>query len=263
MKNIKGGEGMTKNITVKYDNSFNKTSLNVLTKVQTNVLLAVFSRMSESLRESSIEDDCVAQFSFSELRELTGSKNIKIEVIKKSLDAILDTKVEYFIDNNYTKANLFSDYTINEKGNAVITLTGNMKNKLIINNNQYTILMLDEYTSLKNMYAKELYRILRQFRHSGLAIKTKEDLLKVMRPPKSYDEYEFIRKALLPAIEENKQYFEDLTVNIDRNKLPGVVQFTFKKHERTKPKDLKQYKNMKEIEDEIELMEYLAQNGMV
>lgn len=246
------------NRIVKYDNKFNKTSLSLLTKVESDVLLSVLSRMDKM---SSEDDRYVAEFTFKEIREMTGAKHLKTSRIKNTFDTLLDTKVEFFTGNTYSKGNLFSHYSLEDKTTAKIVLTKNMTKQLIPINKEYTILKLDEYINLPNTYSKEVYRLLRQFRHSGLTMISKDDLYNLLSPPKSYNEYDFIRKVILPAIEENEIHFEDLSVNITGNNLPNVIKFIFKPHKRMKGKD---YSNDVESElkkeDEEDLIEYIKRN---
>jgi|GEM_PF-3845857 len=248
-----------KNI-VKYDNSFNRTSLTLFTKVQSDVLISVLSHMHKS--SSKYNNKYATVFSFSEIREMTGSKNLHTSKIKKALDALLDTKVEYYKDGSFTKANLFSHYKVNEDGKAEIVLTDYMSEKLTLNSSEYTILALDEYVKLPNNYSKELYRILRQFKHSGVRIIAKQELIRMMNPPKSYNEYDFVRKVLFPAIEENKAFFEGLSVNVKgKNVLPDKVEFKFKAHKKNNTYDKYKNKKYKENDMEDELLAHIRKHS--
>lgn len=245
---------MEKSKIVKYDNTFNKTSLSLLTKVQADVLLSVLAQMGKD----STEEDCyVATFTFKEVRQMIGAEHMQLYRIKQVFDTLLDTKVEFFTDDTYEKGNLFSHYSITGTKEARIVLTRNLTDKLITNSKEYTILNLNEYIELPNGYAKELYRILRQFRHSGMRLIAKEELINMMKPPKSYNEYDFVRKVLLPAIEENKAYFKNLTVNVgDKNNLPRTVRFMFMpqdKHE--------SFQSKTEREVNADLLEYVKANA--
>lgn len=222
---------MKDNKLIKYDNTFNKTSLTLFTKVQSDVLISILSRMCQS--QSKDNSNYKAVVSFKEIREMTGSKNLHTSKIKLALDKILDTKVEFYRNNRFVKANLFSHYEVNTKDTVEIVLTDYMSEKLTLNSNQYTILELDEYVRLPNSYSKELYRMLRQFKHSGIRVIPKDELIRMLNPPKSYNEYDFVRKVLLPALEENKVFFENLSVNVgEKNVLPNPVEFKFKAHKK-------------------------------
>lgn len=249
---------MTKknNSIVKYDNSFNKTSLSLLTKVQSDILMAVLQRMGKEVKKNENGNDCyVASYSFNEIRNMTNNLSLKSKRIKEMFDELLDTKVEIFEGDRYTKANLFSHYTLTGKSVAEITLSSELTKKLIIDNSEYTILNIDEYVELPNTYSKELYRILRQFRHSGIRIITKLELLQVLSPPKSYNEYNIIRKVILPALENNKTHFQNLSVNIEGNEIPNVVKFTFTPHKRIKAKQISELNKENDI-----LQQYIEDN---
>lgn len=245
-----------KNPIVKYDNSFNKTSLSLLTKVQSSILMAVLQRMGKEVKQDERGNECyVASYSFNEIREMISSPSLQSNQIKKIFDQLLDTKVEIFEADRYTKANLFSHYTLTHKSRAEITLSSELTKKLIIDNSEYTILNIDEYVELPSPYSKEVYRLLRQFRHSGIRIITKQELLHVLNPPKSYNEYNVIRKVILPALEANEIYFKNLKTNIVSNQIPDVVKFTFTPHKRIKSKYLNELKKESDI-----LQQYVKEN---
>lgn len=254
-------EKVEKERLVKYDNTFNKTSLSVLTKIQSDILMSVLEKMGKEVEIDEDGNKCyIARYEFKEIRDLIDSKNMQAHKIKKVFDELLNTQVEFFGDGIYTKANLFSSYSLTDRSTAEIVLSSQMTSKMVLGKSKYTILQLEEYVSLKTKYSKELYRLLRQFRSSGLLIIKKEDLLSALKPPKSYDEYNFIQKALNPAIEDVSRYFEDLKiVNLEKrgNGLPKVCKFTFKKHE----KDKGDKRIGKNVSEEQELLEYIMKNG--
>lgn len=239
------------NKIIKYDNTFNKTSLSLLTKVESNILISVLSKMGSEKNDNGCY---VARFSFRDLRETSGA-NIQHYRIKKVFDTLLETKVEFFNNHSYEKGNLFSHYAISEdKKEAEIILTKNMTDKLIPGDKEFTILNLNEYIALPTNYSKEMYRLLRQFRYSGKKVISKQDFINMLKPPKSYVEYDIVRKVVLPAIAENRIHFEDLSINIKTNgRLPEVIKITFKPHPKNESK-LSQ-------EDEDDLLEHIRANS--
>lgn len=252
--------------TLKYDNSFNKTGLSLLTAVESDILMAVIEKMGCEMQKDSRGNLCyVAKYHFNDFRELTRSKKIHSEKIINVIEAIFQTSVEFYQDGIYTREHLFSRYHFPSKNEVEIVLSNELTNQLITKDSNYTIIELDEYVSLKKKYSKELYRLLRQFRHSGILIIKKEDLLRFLNPPKKYNEYEFIRKVLDPSIIENSPFFEGLkfsNLESKRNSLPNVCKFTFKKHKKFKDiiserKEL----NKNYSRQEIELLEYISNNG--
>lgn len=241
-----------------YDNTFNKTSLTIFTKIQINVLFAVLSYMRDNAPKNANEYKAV--FDFNKIRERSGNKNLHTSRIKSALDKLLKTQIEYYRDGEFTVANVFSHYKVNDDGKVEIGLTPYMGEKLNLKSHGYTILNLDDFVMIENAYAKDLYRLLRQFKHTGLLSMRKKDFLKFFNPPKSYNEYDIIRKILMPAIEDNKKYFENLKVNIEDNKvLPEVLCFTFKKHEK-KLKEMSEREFSKLTPEEKEIYIYIENN---
>lgn len=243
-----------KNQIVKYDNSFNKTSLSLLTKVQSDILMSVLS----AIRPMKTEDGIVylAEFSFKGLRDLINSPNMHTSRIKLIFDDLLNTQVEIFEKDRYIKANLFSHYELSNDNVAKIILSREMSNKFITKREEYTIIELNEYLELPNNYSKELYRLLRQFRHTGLLFIKKEDFRNILNPPKSYNEYNFIRKIVNPAIKENKVYFNKLNINM---KDPNVIRLQFEPHEKLKIISKSQKQNKNNNPQEKELLNYVKE----
>ena len=246
------------NAIVKYDNTFNKTSLTFFSKVETDVLFSILSYMTNDNKKD--EDGRYSRdFTFSEIRKLTGSKKLHTSRIKKALDSLLASNVEYVVVNEngvreFVKANLFSHYKVNEYGAAEIVLTSHMSEKLEANENQYTIIEVDEYTSLSTAYAKDIHRLLRQYRHTGFFTITKDELLRILNPPNVYNDYETIRKVILPAMKQNEKFFDNLSVNIKDNKiLQKELKFTFTKHPRMKRKEIRKNPNGNRTQKDTEL----------
>lgn len=247
---------------ISYDNTFNKTSLTLFTQVQLDVLMAVLSKMGKEVDE---EGRLIAEYKFKEIRRITRMQELYASRLIKTLSELMDTKVIFFDSNGESySGNLFSECQAQDNNIVKVTLSKEMTKKLILNKKEYTILQLDEYVKLKNKYAKELYRLLRQFRHTGLFIIKKEDLLKVLSPPKSYNEYDSIRRILNPAIECNKEYFKELKlINFTKNGngLPDTCKFTFKKHSRKNAEEFVKQDFGNLSEEEIDLLKYIMENG--
>lgn len=248
------------NKIVKYDNSFNKTSLSVLTEIQSDILMAVLEKMGKEVEFDSEGNRCyIARYKFRDIRNLIDSKSLQAKRIKAVFDSLLKTQVEIFEDGIYTKANLFSSYSLTDTSTAEIVLSSALTKKLITEGKRYTVLQLDEYVKLKNKYSKELYRLLRQFRHTGFLVIKKEDLMKSLSPPKSYNENHFIKRILIPAVEDVSQFFIGLNISnyeIGENFLPDVCQFKFQKHKRNKV-----IERARDNDDMEELLEYIMKNG--
>lgn len=246
---------------VTYDNTFNKTNLTFLTHAQSHVLMAVLSKMGKEIDE---EGRFVAEYEFKEIRRMTGMKELYASRLKKVLKDLIDTKVEFFEDGKSYSGTLFESCEATSKNSVKVTLSIDMTKKLLLNKNGYTILELNEYMELKSKYAKELYRLLRQFRHTGNLMIRKDDFLKMLLPPKTYDEYEFIRKILMSAIEENKKHFKSLRMtNFTKNGngLPNTCIFSFEKHERESVKKISEDSFRNHSEEDIELLKYIMENG--
>lgn len=248
---------------ISYDNSFNKTSLTLFTQVQVDVLMAVLSKMG---KETDEQGRFVAEYKFKDIRRMTGMKELYASRLIKILDELMETKVIFFNGSGYYNGNVFSECIAVDKTTVKVVLSMDMTKKLLLGKSGYTILELEEYVELKNKYSKEFYRLLRQFRYTGVLLIKKEDLLKILSPPKSYNEYDSVRRIINPAIEHNQKYFKNLKLtNYTKggNGLPDVCKFTFEKHIKESVEKMfkENVKNKKYTEEEIELLKYIMENG--
>lgn len=205
------------NEIVKYENTLNSIAFRDFNSSELNLFFALVSRM----RDKGLED---VSFSFDKLRELTSTPNnlsnerftIQLtNTYKKMLNmtwGYQDGKVaEYFV--------LFTSFKID--GNIErVDLRVNKDLEYIINriSEQFTRYELAEFAELKSKYAKNLYRLLKQFRHSGLLVKTPEEFKKLMDIPKSYPAIEIERRAINPALDELTHLFKDLAFTKRRAK---------------------------------------------
>ena len=219
--------------------------------------MAVIGDMAPKINEKGLS--YTAEYDFSELREMINAPNIHTSRIKKALDEILKTQIEIFDNKQYFKANVFSSYLITADGKAGITLSKELGDKLIVQKKEFTILELDEYLNLPNNYSKEIYRLLRQFRHTGILYINNEDFKSLLRPPKSYNEYDFIRKVINPAIEANQVHFENLSMPLENlNSLPDVIIIKFTPKKKVTAK-LKFNENKKSSNEDTELLKYIQE----
>ncbi|MDO5650237.1 MAG: replication initiation protein, partial [Gallicola sp.] len=100
----------------------------------------------------------------------------------------------------------------------------------------FTRYELAEFAELKSKYAKNLYRLLKQFRHSGLLVKTTEDFRTLMDIPKSYQPINIDKRVIEPAMTELTPLFKDLTFTKRRAKRYNRIthyEFKFEPEPRT------------------------------
>lgn len=211
-----------------YGNMLNTVSLSKLTKVQADVFMALLSNARDCNRK---EEKVTISISLKEIREYTDNSSIKSSTISRTVKELECIKVISINSNEHYY--LISSSTITSKGSFEVVFSSFVSEGSRYRESEHTSLNLSEYSNLKSRFSKELYRTLRQFRTLGELIIEKENIVKLLQPPKSYNEYDFIRKTLLKAVEDNNKYFSNLKIgNLTGNYLPEVLKFEFDKHKK-------------------------------
>lgn len=251
---------------VVYDNTFNLTKLNLITTSQKAVLFAILSKLQhdENVYKSE-RGNMTTVVSYKDIRRISGLNNMRAQDISDMVDELLNTKLEFFVDNGdgsyeIVKAPMFTLASINSKSRDVtVELSPIMESKMLIGRNEFTIIDVEVISSIRSSYAQELYRLLSQFKATGkLYIGANQWKLR-FQPPESYSDYDIIRKQILPAIKGNKPHFKNLKVNIKESdrKLPPTIVFTFDSQEVQSIEESLR----KSDTDDKELLEYIKANG--
>lgn len=102
------------------------------------------------------------------------------------------------------------------EGYLEITATPFLFNALKNVEKEFFRLTLEESVFLKSKYSKILYRLLKQWRHTGGHTYSANELMRLLGTPEKYNMNLFRRKILTPAISELGDNFKGLEVHILR-----------------------------------------------
>lgn len=97
-------------------------------------------------------------------------------------------------------------------------------------NTDFTVFQLEEFTQIRSTYAKNLYRLLKQFRTTGWRTFKKDEFFTLMSIPPKYTSSHVIQKVLEPCKRELIKYFEDFnykTVTDTKKKGHPVIGYSF------------------------------------
>lgn len=242
------------NEIVKYNNFMNQLSFKGFTPIDMNVLMALCNRM----RDKDIER---MEFTFEELRELTGykqtSKEQFIKDIKRMNDKLQRVNCSFETEEEYMSFVLFPTYRI-IKAKETLVVALNQDFKFILNSlaNNFTRFDLQDFVRIESVYAKNLYRLLKQYRSTGFfKITNIEEFRKIMDCPIKYANKHFIDKIIKPSVEILKDFFIDLKYEPlyakKRGKPLDGFEFTFQKEQFNKssqPQD-EQIEGQMDIQD--------------
>lgn len=130
----------------------------------------------------------------------------------------------YETDDEIVQFNLFSTFTI-VKSRKVLKIRVNPDVAWLLNNiaKEFTSFELQEYVSLDGIYAKALYRLLKQWKTHGCTKKYGVSELKELLSIPDYETRRFLDKVINPAIEEiNKSgAFKNLRCEVIKAKKRG------------------------------------------
>ena len=227
------------NVIVKYHNDLNKISLPSFTEQEQNMLFSILSRIKETdgknirlFQKDIIVDKLKSAEYFTEVMD-----SLKNKFFKASFRQIVETETE-FIDSYF---HLFNTMNIHyrkknpDDGNDTskifecIDLEVNAKFLYLINEltANFTRFELAEFVSLSGKYTKTLYRLLKQYRHTGNMRMGWQEFLHIMDIPKDYTQTNMDKWILKPAIKEltkEKNLFDGTRIpfkNLSYTKLKG------------------------------------------
>src|SRR5699024_12263902 len=134
---------------------------------------------------------------------------------------------------NVRKFFLFHTYDINDN-EKYLEISVNPNLKYILNNfeKEFTKFELSELVNSKSSFAKNMFRILKQFKTTGWFYININEFRERLDIPDSYRITDITRKVLKPIVKELKQYFEGLEITKVKekksNNIKGI-QYNFEK----------------------------------
>ncbi|MDH9922584.1 RepB family plasmid replication initiator protein [Staphylococcus hominis] len=199
--------------TVVYRNEMNLVPLRRFTSTEINLFFAMCNKLKE-------KDTDTLKLTFEELKTLSNysSETRNINRFTKELDEVykkmLELTIRYEDDEVIERFVLFNQYKIHKKEQYLeISTSPNLKHILNSITNNFTKFELQEMTHLKSTYAKNMFRILKQFKHSGYVKIGIDDFKTRLDIPNSYQMNDITKRVLKPIIKELGFIFNNLNIN--------------------------------------------------
>ncbi len=235
---------------VKYKNDLNKLSFKGFTKNDMNLFMAICSKVKEKGKNEVIID-------FEYLRSISGytatAINCFVRDLRKMSKDVMSVNCEIITDNKIDMFNLFSRFTI-DKDKQILTVRINSEFTWLLNEftdklKGYTIFELQEFVGLQSKYAKNLYRILKQWRTTGEFVFNNVDVFrKKMDVPDTYTNKRLMEKVIKPAVTEIReldnsfQNFKCEPIYLHKRGKPlAGYKFTWKPEDRKNQPDTMQF----------------------
>jgi len=232
--------------TVVYKNDMNLVPLRRFTSIEINLFFAMCNKLKE-------QDTNTLHLSFTELKNLsnysenTRSINRFISDLDDVYQKMLQLTITYEDDEVIERFVLFNHYKIHKKDQYLeISTTPNLKHILNSITNNFTKFELREMTQLKSTYSKNMFRLLKQYKHTGYMKLKMEDFKKRLDIPESYQMNDITKRVLKPIIQELSFIFLNLRINKIKAKKGRKIEwleFTFTPEKRIHSKRQTQVHN--------------------
>lgn len=221
--------------TVVYHNEMNLVPLRNFTPVELDLLFAMCNKLKE-------QEDHVIRINFKDLKQLShydeNTRNLKrfISDLTRVYDKMLTITYKIETASKIKKFVLFHTYEI-DKENRYIEISTSPDLKYILNNitSNFTKFELEEFSKLRSSYSKNMYRLLKQYKHTGyFKIKT-EDFRNRLDIPESYRMTNITQKVLKPIVDELSSVFPNLQINkikAQKGRKIAYIEFLFDPEQR-------------------------------
>ena len=230
--------GLRMNEIVKYDNYMNGLYFSNFKEKELDLLMTLCARMRD-------KDITKVTFSFDELKKMSGYTGHNVEdflnTISMTNDKLQKVACKIETDESIESFVLFPTYSI-DKVNQMLTVRVNEDFKFVLNGitKNFTRFELSEFVNLNGKYNKNLYRLLKQYKTTGVYQVSVEELRSKLDAPTSYNSKQFMQNIINPSIKSLEQYFIDLKCEPQKAKKRGApiigYIFTFKPETESKQK---------------------------
>ena len=225
------------NEVVKYSNYMNNLYLRKFKAIEYDLLMTLCAKLRD-------KDTNTIVLSFIELKNIiqyTKHTNESfIEYLKSMNRKLMSITCEIEVDGKIIMFVLFHTFEI-DPHKQELTISVNKRFKFILNEliKNFTFFDLTEFIKLNSKYSKCLYRLLKQFKTTGMLEIKLDDFRGKFDCPKSYSTKYIMDKIIKPSLKELQNYFQDLqcTVKYEQKRgkpVSGYI-FTFKPEQITKP----------------------------
>lgn len=218
--------------TVIYHNEMNMVSLKEFTHMELDLFFSLCNKVKE-------KDEKVITVSFKELQSLSnynkGSIQRFIKDLKSVYNKLLSITWEYESDKVYEKFHLFNRYKIDKEAKTIeISVQRELKHLLNNITSNFTKFELEEFCNLSSSYAKNMYRLLKQFKTTGYFKIEIDDFRNRLGIPDTYRMTNISQRVLKPINEELTPIFHNLQINKIKDKKGRggkikYIEFTFDK----------------------------------
>jgi len=197
--------------TVVYRNEMNLVPLRKFTSTEVDLFFTLCNKLKEKNTRK-------VEIPFDELKHLSNYYSRSQDRFVKDLEHVYDKmlKLTYTERNgkSFKKFVLFTSYEVNVEDQYLgISINNELKHILNSITADFTKFELQEMTHLKSTYAKNMYRLLKQYKHTGFFKIQINDFREILDVPISYRMTDLNKNIFKPIIEELGFIFKELNIN--------------------------------------------------
>ena len=197
--------------TVVYQNEMNLVPLRKFTSTE----IDIFFSLCNKLKEQDIKELAIP---FEELRHLSNYYHRSLKRFVKDLEHVYDKMLTLTYTErsglSFKKFVLFTGYEVDaNEQELIVSINPKLKHVLNEITADFTKFELKEMTHLKSTYSKNMFRLLKQYKHTGYFKIQIEDCRERLDIPNSYRMTHINQKVLAPIIKELGFIFNNLHIN--------------------------------------------------
>ena len=219
--------------TVVYQNEMNLVPLRNFT----NAEIDIFFSLCNKLKEQDVKELTIP---FEELRYLSNYYHRSQKRFVNDLEHVYDKLISLTYTErsglSFKKFVLFTGYEVDvDKQELIVSINPNLKHVLNDITADFTKFELQEMTQLKSTYAKNMFRILKQYKHTGHFKIQIDDFRERLDIPQNYRMTNINQRVLKPIINELGFLFKNLNITkISAKKSRKIewLEFTFEPEKR-------------------------------
>ncbi|WP_420496633.1 replication initiation protein (plasmid) [Macrococcus psychrotolerans] len=225
------------NYVTKYQNELNLIPLKDFTPIEIDLFFSICTKMKDKQTDKvrhSFED----LKALSEYRKHTTIEDFadRLQIVYEKMQTLKYKRIENKRRENFV---LFPYFVIDEK-EQYVEISINKDLIHILNNltGNFTRFELREFTSIQSAYSKNMFRLLKQFRNTGLYKVSLDDFKELLDIPRSYQMSDIDKRVLKLIQRDLADSFQNLEIKkTKKGRKVVALEFTFDKENLKKKKN--------------------------
>ncbi|HDJ5786391.1 TPA: RepB family plasmid replication initiator protein [Staphylococcus aureus] len=214
--------------TIVYKNDLNLVPLRNFTPVEIDLFFVMCNKLKEQGTRKILID-------FKELKHLSNYYTRSLDRFTQDLTAVYDKMLNLTYsrksEHSFEKFVLFTSYKVNTH-EQYLELAINPDLMYILNSitGEFTKFEIAELSKLKSSYSKNMFRLLKQYKHTGFLKLDIDDFKERLDIPTSYKMNDINKRVIKPIENELSPLFHDFKIDkikAKKSRKIGAIEFSF------------------------------------